>query len=617
VNDDAKPKQKRGKQCITKRKRENPIRTNPFGAFDFETTGLDGVVVFGTLQSETSVGGIRCPVRHVYGADAMFDSIVALNKPKMRWYAHNLEFDLYFLLHEIQKRIQRGEVTKVELCERGLGNFYRCIVHLADGSKLDIYDSMAVFGFSLKYFLASFSTVGNKLELDFEKETFDINNPAHIEYAEQDTRGLLDAMINFDAAMFKLFGVHLKGTISSTALAAWETTLKQDERFYKLTAAQNEFCREGYFGGLVFLTSTDIHADVVSVDVNSMYPHCMRSFGVPVGRPTLTKQFDHEKPGIYKALFKAPTNLHFGCVGYRDKHGIAWPRGEFETTCFDFEIERALAWGYTVEIKRGLVFSEYAYPFNDFVDNCETARAEHKGTPFEIVVKLAQNSVYGKFGTKPDGAELVIFDDQTEIDPGENWTPYVNPKTGSLVFDGLMRREVERDTYYMLPHWAAHITARARGELLDIVELCEGAALYGDTDSVKMPREIYDDLVSRGTISVGIGYGQLKLDDEYDHFKAIAPKVYTYVSKNKHGGRGKGIPEKQRTADFWQKIYNGERPTVEYKTLQSLKTALKNGGERKLKNAHRASTDLNNSPSWTETNGRVRSITIKNGEREK
>ena len=609
--------QKRGKQCITARKREAPTRHNLFAAFDFETTGLDGEVVFGTLQAEQTIDGNRSEIYRVYGADSMFDRLCELNKPKMRWYAHNLEFDLYFLLHEIKKRITRGEVTKVDLCERGLGNFYRCVVFFPDGSKLDIYDSMAVFGFSLKYFLQSFSTVGDKLELDFENETFDIHNPAHIDYAEQDTRGLLDAMINFDKAMHQLFGVHLKGTISSTALAAWEATLKPDERFYKLTPSQNEFCRQGYFGGLVFLTSTDLHQDVVSVDVNSMYPHCMRAFGVPIGRPTLTRKLVNDKPGIYTAIFKAPTSLDFGCVGYRDKHGISWPRGTFETTAFNFEIERALAWGYDVQIKKGLVFSEYAYPFQDFVDNCEKARAEHKGKPFEIVVKLCQNSVYGKFATKTEGGEIAIFDDETELDPADHWKPYLNPKTGAVILDGVMRREVERDTYYMLPHWAAHITARARGELLDIVEQCEGAALYGDTDSVKMPRTVYDDLVSRGTISVGAGYGQLKLDDEYEHFKAIAPKVYSYVKFGEHGGKGKGIPQKKQTTEFWQAVFNGSVEPVKYNTLQSLKSALKSGGKRELNESKRSLTNLTNSPSWFDTDGRVRSITINNGEREK
>ena len=609
-------KAKPGKRTITKRPRENAERTHLYGGFDFETTGLDGEVVFGTLQCELSAGGDRTEVYSVWGVDAMFDRLVELNKARMRWFAHNMQYDAYFLLHECQRRIDTGEVLKVDLFERGMGNFYKISITLAEGPKLEIYDSMALFGFSLDKFLKSFSTVGEKHKLDFEKESFDVNNPEHVAYAEQDTRGLLDAMVNFDRAFYELYGVHLKGTISATALAAWEVTLKEDDRFKKLSDPQSDFARKAYFGGLVFITSGETHTDIVSLDVNSMYPHCMRMFGVPVGVPGFSKSFVTGKPGIYHAIFTAPANLDFGCVGFRDKKGIAWPRGTFESHAFDFEITRAQRWGYIVDIKSGLIFDSVEYPFNDFVDNCEKNRAEHKGTPFEIVVKLAQNSVYGKFGTKTEGGECALFNDSDEIPDG--WYPYIDEKTGGSVFPGLMKRDTERDTYYMLPHWAGYITAKARSELLDIVEAAGGAAIYGDTDSVKMPRAVYEDLQKRGLISVGAGYGQLKVDEEYQHFRAIAPKVYAYVSRGTFAGKGKGIPEKKRTADFWQAVYNGETPTVEFKTLQSLNSALKSGGKRQLKDAHRTSTDLVNSESWySEPTGRIRAVIIKKGKREK
>lgn len=608
-------KKKPSKQSITHRKKEEPTRKHKFAAFDFETSALDGHVVFGTLQYELEPDGERSTIQDVYHAAGMLDLMLEHNQPKMRWYAHNLEYDLLFLLEEGQTRIKRGELKRIDLCERGMGNFYKAIFHTIDDKKLELYDSMALFGFSLKIFLKQFSTVGEKLELDFEKENFDVSKDHHIAYARQDTTGLLDAMVNFDRAIYKIFGVHAKGTISSTALAAWETTLKKDDKFYKLTKKQNDFAREAYFGGIVFMTDSTEKADCLSIDRNSSYPASMREYGVPYGKPEFTRTFRSGYPGLYRAKFAAPASLDFGCIGFRDKKGIAWPRGTFKSVAFDFEIERAWRWGYEIEIIEGLFFPESIYPFSDFVDKCETERQTYKNQPFEIVVKLIQNSVYGKFGTNEDGSEIAIFSEDDEIP--DDWYPYLNPNTGAMVLEGVYKKDTERDTYYMFPHWAACITARAREALLDLVELAGGGAIYGDTDSVKMPRETFEEIKKARPDLFGTAYGQWKLDGEYKHFRAIAPKVYAYVSRETFSGKGKGIPEKQRTAQFWESVFYGDRPTVEYKTLQSLQTALKNGGVRKLNDATRTSTDLANSVGWVDNNGKVKAITIINGEREK
>lgn len=602
------------KKCITKRKKESDKRSFKIGAFDFETTALDGDVVYGTLQCELKIDGERTEIIEVFSASAMLDQLFNYNAKKMRWYAHNLEYDLLFLLQEANKQLCWETLDHVELCERGMNQFYKATFY-RDDQKLELYDSMALFGFSLDVFTKNFSSVGQKLNLDFEKETFDIYNAHHIEYAKQDTRALLDSVINFDRAIYNIFGVHVKGTISSTALAAWEVTLKDDDCFTKLTPKQNEFTRHAYFGGLVFLTTTEIKTDVVSVDVNSMYPYCMRQFGVPVGVPELTTKLITTHPAIYKVKVKAPEYLQFGCLGYRDKKGIAWALGEFETYAFNFEIERAIKWGYEIEIIQGLLFEKYIYPFNDLVDLCELKRAEYKGQPFEIVVKLIQNSIYGKFATKEDGKEIIITGDDVELD--DAWRPYLDCNAGGYPIQNCYERDTNRDTYYMLPHWAACITARARGELLDIFELTDKKAFYGDTDSIKMSRNTFNSLNELKQLKLNNAYGALKLDDEYKTFKAIAPKVYTYEQNDKFSGRGKGIPQKQRNSKFWQQIYLGNTPTVTYNSMGSLKSAIKKGGTRKLKEQTRTSTNLANSDGWYDNAGKVYAVKIIENKREK
>lgn len=597
------------KKSISNKNKESE-RKILYGAFDFETMGLSGNVVFGTLQREIEPRGQRSEIFSVYSAIDMLILLRRETVKKTKWFAHNMEFDAYYLIDAARQFLDTGDIIKIELRERGLGNIFCVVFHWSDGMKIEIFDSMALFGFSLAVFLKQFSTVGDKLTLDFENENFDVNNPEHIKYAEQDTRGLLDAMVNFNDAFYDYFGVNLKSTISSTALAAFETTLSNEQFYIKPSRKISDFCRNAYFGGLVFITDSNEQNAVDSVDVNSMYPYVMRRYGVPAGNGEIVRgKMVDGKPGIYRAEFIAPDSIPFGCIGYRDKNGVCWPRGEFESYAFCFEIERALRWGYNVKIIEGVIFDAWVYPFKNFVDLCEQGRKKYAGEPYEIVIKLAQNSVYGKFGTGDDGQEICIFSDYAEIE--NDWLPYIHPITLDSM-PGAYYRETERDTYYQFPHWAACITARARSTLLDYFEACEGRAYYGDTDSLKIPREIRNKMQEKGVLKIGGDYGDLKIDEQYDTFRAIGPKTYVYSDGEKLSGKAKGIPKKQRTTRFWESVFAGNNPEVVYRTMPKLSVAVKKN-KRELSESTRKSSALQNSLNWFDAGGgKIKSVLIRN-----
>ena len=598
---------------------EKPERNFSMGAFDFETNALDGDVVFGTFQFELDgPGSMRSKIQDVFTPEDMLDGLLRANEPGMRWYAHNLEYDLLYLLVAARELQLSGEIYDIQLFERGLGQFFKCIIHYGDGQTLELYDSMALFGFSLEIFAQNFSKIGQKLKIEWETETFDINNPHHIDYARQDTAILLDSMINLDSAIYDIFGVHVRGTFSSTSLRAYQNFMPENNVYFRLTETQETFCRAGYYGGICFMTDTNEKTNVESNDINSMYPHCMRNYGVPAGRPYASKKLAPGKIGLYKIRANAPDPLKFGCLGYRDKHGICWPRGEFETTAFSFEIERALKWGYKIEILDGLVWPRVDFIFDEFVTVCESKRAEYKNSAFEIVVKLIQNSLYGKFGTKIDGVEVTIFPPDVEIDHTK-WRPYVNPDSGVPIIENCYEQDTERDANYMQPHWAAYITARARGVLLDAFELAPDKIYYGDTDSIKIDSATADYLRESGALINGGRYGDFKIDGFYKKFRAIAPKVYVYEDA-KNGalkGAAKGIPAKNQNSAFWQNLFIGDQIRVSYNSLGNLKRSIKNG-KRELNNCTRAVTDLQKSVSWwADDNGHVKSVKIENNRRVK
>lgn len=650
-------------------------RTWCMGAFDFETLGLHGRVLYGTLQWELEPDGERSQVlgfttpngsRREPGpakgetdaADLVLAAMLEANRPGMRWYAHNAEYDLIYLIDAARRLQAAGRIGDIEPVMRGDTAIFRVIFHVVDGPPLECFDSMALAanggqGISLAKFMAGFSTVGAKRkDVDFAGgELFDPRKRSHREYAKQDTRGLLDCMVNFDRAVHAHYGVHVKGTISATALKAWRVTLPPGARFWRLDADKEAAAREAYFGGLAFLTSTRKHRDVVSLDINSAYPHCMRTFGVPAGEIRVATRYERDiadggwrpAPGIYLAEFEAPDDaprrgagpLSFGCVPYRDDTGMCFPRGRFVGWAWSIEVARAIRWGYRVKVERGYLWERIEYPFGPLVDYCEAKRAEHRGQPVEMIFKTLQNALYGKYGTKPDGLELLVLPphddnfreaaDRNHALAREGWEmPMAGTVAGRRLY--FRQREIERDAAYMMPHWSGWITAQTRGLLFDAIEAVRelgGEVICGDTDSLKIERRWVEALQASGAVSIGTAYGQWKIDAEYKMFRAYAPKCYSFLEwgpgprrgGGAYKGKAKGIPGGRQTGRFHMRAFRGQSPRVRWKSSPNLLAILK-GRPNALVGRSRVASVLENSDSWiADRDGSVRAVEIRAGER--
>lgn len=596
----------RKQRPLVRLNKENP-RKWLMGALDIETSALDGDFLYGTAQHEITAIGERSAVAGYDTCEKLLNHLFDYNAKRMRWYAHNAEFDLKFLIDEGKKWLADGRLKSIIPYCRGINKFYK-VDFISDEQIVSVYDSFALFGYSLRVFAESFSSIGSKLDLDFNNETFNILNPKHIEYALNDTSILLDSMVNFNESVFSIFGVNVKGTISSTSLAAFERLIPEGHIYFRLGKAVEEMAREAYSGGIVFLTDTLHHENVVSLDINSTYPYHMREFGIPCGTPYLTETLVKNRIGIYRVEVTVPENLSFGMLGYRDSKGVCWARGSFETSVFSNEIEKAIELGYEIKILFGLVFPFVEYPFKDFVDICETQRKKFKKQPFEIVIKLIQNSLYGKFATKTTGEEYII-----NLEQPEGYSQAFEMETGQAIAD-LYVKQTERNAHYMLPHWAGYITANSRLTLINAVIASGFTVIYGDTDSIKLEIDNAKKLIDSGLIDVGAdNYGQFKIDAFYTSFKSHAPKVYTYVDEHGHyGGALKGIPKHKITQEFLTEVNNGFLPTVHYESLESFYKYLKTGN-RKVKKQFRRVTDINNSPNWFVNNNSVKSCKILKG----
>lgn len=602
-----KPKQKRAIPLMGTKK--DAPRKKLYGAFDTETHGLGGDFLFATAQAELEPNGKRTKIYEFRTALDLCNYLSSNADRKIDWYAHNLEYDAPYLMAEFSRL---KNVTKIIPRERGLGKFFRIDIYFDDDRQLTLLDSMALYGFSLAQFGAEFGgEMKGKRDIGLaDGVIFDVKNQQHIDYARHDTELLLECMVNFNAAVYDLFGVNCRNTISSTSLAAWKTTLDKTHKWYRLKKPVEKFCRNAYHGGITFLTSTRSTSNCISLDVNSEYPYVMRAFGVPAGTIRQTHEYEPGRVGVYLCrVDNRACEKNFGRLPFRDsKNQLAWAVGDFECYAWSADIAHAIGRGYKIEVINGYIFERCDFPFKTFIDNCEKLRADHKGTGFETVVKLMQNSLYGKFGSKEEAREL-------EFNPSASTElqPYVL-QNGDIV-PGLYYRDVIREANYMLPHWAGWITTQARQHIfrqIDAVEKHGGKCLLTDTDSIKCTHADAKRAINSGGITIGKKYGELKIDGHYREFKAIAPKVYSAITADgNYVGAVKGIPQKMLDQNMRKNIHDGLKIVVEYDSLEGMKKFL-TSGKRELLKRTRTLTDLEKSPNWFAIGDEVYAVRVKN-----
>jgi hypothetical protein len=552
------------------------------GAFDVETGGLKGEAVVMTQLCHEMWPEPLAWETIEEALDYLFN-----RSPKELfrtiWYSHNAEFDWRYMVFPIKQMF--GDRFLIETKERAEGTIYELKIyekHIFDkgGNNLLVTtfrDSMALFPQSLAKFTGAFAPQHAKQDIGLGRGVkFDNQNPVHVEYAKNDVVALIVALINFDKEVYRHYGVHIKGTTASTAFAAWQMTIPEGEFHDRLSAEAEAFIRKCYYGGLVQLNApVGVRVPhVTTLDRNSSYPAAMR-LGVPFGDALYTTKFVNDLPGYYRVTAHVPRDAILPIVPHRNDDGaMCWPTGNFQTYLSSMEIAYTRGLGITYEIHEGYYFPDgLKFCFNDFVDKCEALRGSEgvKGTPTETVVKLMQNSVYGRFGMKPEGREGIISFDGCP----DGYEPFFNPDSGEINQFLYMRR-VERQANYMLPHYAAWITAGARIAIDEDTEaLGRSRCLYRDTDSIALACE------SVTSDRIGPRYGQLKNEGLKYNVMYIGPKAYSWEDY-KGGvwsldGRLKGIPSKSKTQEFLAAVRDGTAQPVPYTSVTSFEHQQKTG----------------------------------------
>lgn len=518
-------------------------RTFFIGAIDTETVGLDGRLVMAQIYHET------WPDAGLYRTLApMLVDLFAMETAMLKatiWYVHNMEYDLRYVFEDLA-RDYKG-VFLFDCRQRCPGKFYEIRVlsstlkDAAGGPLLvtRFRDSTAIYEGKLASFTLEFAPAYAKKDIGLGRGvTFDPDNELHRDYARFDVLGLVNAVKGFDAVIFDHYGVHIKGTGSSTAYEAWRRTLTEDDVFYRQSPEKEAFFRLGYYGGLVQINARfgHVYDAVWGFDINSSYPDAMRK-GIPAGNARWTPHYREGLPGFYEVIATVAMDAIMPIIPSRKGNNLAWERGTFRTVISSIEIDYARECGHTIEVLDGFYFpAGLDFRFNAFVDKAEALRAAFKKTPTETVAKRMQNSLYGRFGMKPEGEECMVSFDGCP----DGFLPVIDEDTSEDV-SNVYWKKGPRDAAYMMPHVSAWITANAR---ISLDRMCTKVGrenvIYRDTDSMHIvgSPDIADTMC-------GKAYGLLKNEGQKFNIRYHAPKCYTYTDdKGEPKAVYKGIPER-------------------------------------------------------------------------
>ena len=335
----------------------------------------------------------------------------------------------------------------------------------------------------------------------------------------------LQRVLDLAGNVHERFGTHLEMTATRTGYQAWRRTLA--EPYYRQPAAARRDIRKAYRGGYTRAFRTGNQAGTWrQYDIRSAYPAAMRR-GVPVGQPVAIGQ-DGDRdpryagmPGFYYVdAFLRPRGLPV-LLGWDTESKADVPLGGDYTahvrlwvTSQEWQLAQDL--GVVGGVLRGWVYpGGLANPFDQFVDTCEEWRNATTTGSANQLVKLIQNTLYGKFGTEPVQREVVISTDIPDAGEGEPFMPHYGAHAPC---DVAWSRPVNTDgNAGQMVHWAAWITATVRVQVIrTIAQLGPEHVLYVDTDCI----------ITDGEMPTGDRYGDWVLQRVYTEFQAFGGKRY-------------------------------------------------------------------------------------------
>lgn len=526
--------------------------------------------------------------------------ISAKDKKRTVFYFHNFgRFDSIFLLHtlcssELSKKYNISCITRDNVI------YKLTIKHKLTACEYILKDSYLLLPLPLRKVGDTFCTKYKKKELVLIsdiKDLYDKEKMASVSaYCLQDCYTLQEGFTNYMLYCKKILKIDAWNCLSlaSISLAAFRTNYYDHNKtpVVKLSTYKDSFVRKAYLGGIVDVYKPYL-TDGYHYDVNSLYPYIMKTNNVPIGQSTIVTEIDIENFfGYIKAEVESPIDSYIPYLSIKLEDGkIVSPIGKFEGVFFSEEIKYAMSLGYKFRFIRGLKFESKAILFERFVSELYSLRLEvGKESPLNTVIKLILNSLYGRFGLRPNMGKTIIIDDDElildsylkryDIEKYEKVrskykidikSDFCEEKEEQLLMNDeitlgeYLKREsiaIAKSTDVVhAVHIAAAITAYARIFMHQMKTLTNLDIYYSDTDSIfsknPLPKKFVDNLK----------LGAFKLEGEVEEGIFIAPKVY-YIryKKGEEMIKCKGLDSEKLNRDDIYKLYKEKKSIVSTKT---------------------------------------------------
>lgn len=498
---------------------------NPIYCADFETTSYQQYVVEGQTRVYLwKLTGVDNLIEQIgIDMESFINFIISLGSCDI--YFHNLSFDgefiLWYLLennYKYDEEIKGDKTFKSIIDETGsiysitIRHNQKCVTELKCSYKL---------------FPKSISDIGKLVGIEKLNETHDYNEiknyhsvdelpEEEIKYITNDVRIMVELIKYLQAKGVK--GI----TMSTSAYKNWlqdKYSLCKNQMKKDTNEEIVEIVRKSYRGGITKVnqkyTGLEFN-DVISFDVNSLYPSVMYENPMPIGEGKIYKsveegRLDNRHLFIVVAFVqyaKVRTGQH-AFIG--NTSGFSYAR----KYSYDDELENKmlylwldefnlfkLVYDAQYEILKVVGWKKANYVFNDYIDRWYKVKENAKNDAERSLAKLMLNSLYGKFGMNDSRITKI----PVEID------------------DKIIYHTMENNTTYYYKEVASYITSKARCKLASFMNRCGDNFLYCDTDSVyyighEIP-DVFKDVVDAKKL------GYWKYEGHYTRFKALKAKCY-------------------------------------------------------------------------------------------
>jgi hypothetical protein len=530
-------------------KTEN-IKEKVLYGFDIETFGKNNDFLMGSIVGNGEVFTFwnKEDLQDFILSDKFIDCFIV---------ASNLAFDFLALFGS-----NIDIISKFRITFRG-SDFISCVYNYHSKHKTGKITFIDTFNY-LKASVESLGKIIGESKLSKPKHLGKFVKQDSIEGNKLEIYNIKDAEISFKFMQFmqkefNKLGVNIKFTAPSTSLNLFRCKY-MDKPILQPNKEILKTFYNSYYGGRceTFIRGT-IKEKLFYYDINSLYPTAMHNNIFPFPNSieediklnmSLNDIYKYE--GISLCNVIIDKNI-IPFLPYRnEEEKLIFPLGTFKGWYSHAELKKAISLGYKIELLQSIIYKETHKPFIKYVDDLYNLRKEFKkqNNPAEVIVKLALNSLYGKYAQKMNRQEILFlynvtdckkYDDAIEINKS---CPYDKPRYNINIPNDKLPiayiEDTETEVYpkFINPVYSVYVTSYSRIMLYEFIEkvlLKGGKVFYCDTDSIITNISLNE--------YVGIELGQLKEELVTNHSIFIKPKFYymediTDNSKDKIKSKG-------------------------------------------------------------------------------